>query len=232
VIRLKGAAKMRLRALEAWAWPWTITLAAAGLWLILPALASAQAGSAGAGDLGLPATSIAPAEGGAPPETAPPPAPAQHHVARPPAVHHTVAPKAAAAAVRSVTVEPAQARLLMKQDAWIYAEPSNRSAHIEKGEKGKFVIVTGSTHYFLRVRLKSGKEGYVLAEAVQLTAPADKFFMLTHDAPVLDAPNHWGKKLSEVHKGHAVHVVGIALSYMKIRMKSGLEGYIPSSALE
>jgi hypothetical protein len=35
-----------------------------------------------------------------------------------------------------------------------------------------------------------------------------------------------------VHQGHAVHVVGIALSYMKIRMKSGLEGYIPSSALE
>ena len=56
--------------------------------------------------------------------------------------------------------------------------------------------------------------------------------MLTHDAPVLDAPNHWGKKVSEVHQGHAVHVVGIALSYMKIRMKSGLEGYIPASALE
>jgi hypothetical protein len=93
-------------------------------------------------------------------------------------------------------------------------------------------MVTGSTHYFLRVRLMNGKEGYVLAEAVQLAAPADKLFMLTHDAPVLDAPNHWGKKLSEVHKGHAVHVVGIALSYMKIRMRSGLEGYIPSSALE
>jgi hypothetical protein len=29
-----------------------------------------------------------------------------------------------------------------------------------------------------------------------------------------------------------VHVVGIALNYMKIRMHSGMEGYIPSSALE
>lgn len=223
---------MRLRAPGDWAWPWTMALAAAGLWLILPALASAQAGSAGGGDLGLPATTIAPAEGAAPPATPPPPATTHHHAARPPAVHHTVASRAAAAPVRSVTVEPAQARLLIKQDTWIYAEPSNRSAHVQKGEKGKFVMVTGSTHYFLRVRLKSGKEGYVLAEAVQLTTPADKIFMLTHDAPVLDAPNHWGKKLSEVHQGHAVQVVGIAFSYMKIKMKSGLEGYIPSSALE
>ena len=93
-------------------------------------------------------------------------------------------------------------------------------------------MVTGSTHYFLRVKLKNGEEGYVLAEAVAVDTPADKIFMLTHDAPVLDAPNHWGKKLSEVHQGHAVHVVGIALSYMKIKMKSGLEGYIPASALE
>ena len=229
---------MKLRALGGWAWPWTMALAAAGLWLIVPALGLAQTGSAGGGDLGLPATTIAPADGAAPaersapPKTPPPQVPTHHHVSRPPAAHHTIAPRAAAAPVRSVTAEPAQARLLMKQDAWIYAEPSNRSAHVEKGEKGKFVMVTGSTHYFLRVRLKSGKEGYVLSEAVQVTTPADKLFMLTHDAPVLDAPNHWGKKISEVHKGHAVHVVGIALSYMKIKMKSGLEGYIPSSALE
>jgi hypothetical protein len=93
-------------------------------------------------------------------------------------------------------------------------------------------MVTGTTHYFLRVKLKSGQDGYVQAETVALATPADKLFMLTHDAPVLDAPNHWGKKVSEVHQGHAVHVVGIALSYMKIRMKSGMEGYIPSSALE
>ena len=122
--------------------------------------------------------------------------------------------------------------MLLKEDTWIYAQPSNRSAHVEQGEKGKFVTVTGTTHYFLRVKLKSGQEGYVQAAAVQVTTPADKLFMLTRDAPVLDAPNHWGKKVSEVHQGHAVHVVGVALSYLKIRMKSGLEGYIPSSALE
>lgn len=220
---------MRLRALGACAWPWTMALAAAALWLILPASAPAQTGSAG--ELGLPSTTIAPAEGEAPEE--PPPVTATHHRATPPpATHHVLANKAASAPVRSVPVEPAEAKLLLKQDSWIYAQPSNRSAHIEQGEKGKFVMVTGTTHYFLRVKLKSGQEGYVLAEAVQLTTPADKLFTLTHDAPVLDAPNHWGKKVSAVHQGHAVHVVGIALSYMKIRMKSGLEGYIPSSALE
>jgi hypothetical protein len=208
-----------------------MAFAAAGLWLILPAAASAQTGSTGGGELGMPSTTIAPAEGEAPAETPPP---ATTTLRRPPATRHTLASKstASAAPIKSVPAEPAHAKLLLKEDTWIYAQPSNRSAHVEQGEKGKFVMVTGTTHYFLRVKLKNGQEGYVQAAAVQITTPADKLFMLTHDAPVLDAPNHWGKKISMVHQGHAVHVVGIALSYLKIRMKSGLEGYIPSSALE
>ncbi|MGC1679387.1 MAG: hypothetical protein WA740_17780, partial [Candidatus Binataceae bacterium] len=55
-------------------------------------------------------------------------------------------------------------------------------------------------------------------------------FKLTANAAVLDKPDRWGKKLSEVHAGFDVHVVGIALSYVQIRMKSGLEGFIPTSA--
>src|SRR5512146_467551 len=164
---------MRLQARGARRWPCAMALAA-GLWLSLPpALAPAQTGSAGGGELGLPATTIAPAEEGAALETPPPPVTTHHRVAPPPQAHRPTASKAMAAPVRSVPVEPAQAKLLLKQDTWIYAEPSNRSAHVGKGEKGKFVMVTGSTHYFLRVRLKSGQEAYVLAEAVQLTAPAD-----------------------------------------------------------
>ena len=210
-----------------------MALAAAGLWLMLPASTPAQTGSAGAGELGLPSTTIAPAEGETPEETPPPATVTHRHVTPPPpAPHHARASSATAAPVKSVAAEPAQARLLLKQDTWIYAQPSNKSAQVEKGEKGKFVMVTGTTHYFLRVKLKNGEEGYVLAEAVAVDTPADKIFMLTHDAPVLDAPNHWGRKLSEVHQGHAVHVVGVALSYMRIKMKSGLEGYIPASALE
>ncbi len=223
---------MRLRALRACAWPWTMAFAAAGLWLILPAAAPAQTGSTGGGDLGMPSTTIAPADGAAPAEAPPPVTTTHHRVTPAPPAHRMFASKATAAPIKSVPAEPAQAKLLLKEDTWIYAQPSNRSAHVEQGEKGKFVMVTGTTHYFLRVKLKSGQEGYVQAAAVQVTTPADKLFMLTRDAPVLDAPNHWGKKVAEVHQGHAVHVVGIALSYLKIRMKSGLEGYIPSSALE
>jgi hypothetical protein len=220
---------MRLRALGVCAWPCPMALAGAALLVILSASAPAQTGSGG--ELGLPSTTIAPADAEAPEE--PPPVTVPHHRATPPPPpHHVLAPKAASAPVKSVPVEPVQAKLLLKQDSWIYAQPSNRSAHIEQGEKGKFVMVTGTTHYFLRVKLKSGQEGYVPAEAVQVATPTDKLFALTHDAPVLDAPNHWGRKVSAVHQGHAVHVVGVALGYMKIKMKSGLEGYIPSSALE
>jgi hypothetical protein len=56
--------------------------------------------------------------------------------------------------------------------------------------------------------------------------------MLTQDAAVLEAPNHWARKLAEVHRSHNVHVIGLALNYMQIRMKSGLIGFIPVSALQ
>jgi hypothetical protein len=220
---------MRLRGFRACAWPWTMALAATGLWLMLPVGAPAQTGSESKGELGLPSTTIAPAEGETP--SAPPPV-TTHHRTPVSAIHHPHVPGATAAPVKSVPVEPAQAKVLLKQDTWIYAQPSNKSAHVEKGEKSKFVMVTGSTHYFLRVKLKNGQDGYVMADAVEIAAPADKLFTLTHDAPVLNAPNRWGKKVSQVHQGHAVHVVGVALNYMKIRMHSGMEGYIPSSALE
>jgi hypothetical protein len=220
---------MRLRGFRACVWPWTMALAAAGLWLMLPVVVPAQTGSESKGELGLPSTTIAPAEGETP--QAPPPV-TTHHRTPAPAIHHPHVSSAMTAPVKSVPVEPAQAKVLLKQDTWIYAQPSNKSAHVEKGEKGKFVMVTGSTHYFLRVKLKNGQDGYVMADAVEIAAPADKLFTLTHDAPVLNAPNRWGKKMSQVHQGHAVHVVGVALNYMKIRMHSGMEGYIPSSALE
>jgi hypothetical protein len=62
--------------------------------------------------------------------------------------------------------------------------------------------------------------------------PTDKIFMLSHDAGVLEKPNRWAKKLAEVHHGHNVHVIGVSLNYAQIRMKSGLEGFIPMTAME
>jgi hypothetical protein len=98
--------------------------------------------------------------------------------------------------------------------------------------KDKYVIVTGSTHNYLQVKLKDGQTGFLDPAAVSLVAPTDKVFVLTKDASVLDQPNRFGKKLAEVHKTKNVHVVGLALNYMKIRMKNGLQGFIPITALE
>jgi Bacterial SH3 domain len=134
--------------------------------------------------------------------------------------------------VREPEIEPAKARLKVVEDSPVYAAPAKSSKHIEQLTRDKFVEVTGSTHYFLRVNLKNGQTGYVEPSAVELIKPADKVFVLTHDAPVLDKPNRWGKKLAEVHAGKNVHVVGLSLDYMQIRMKSGLEGFIPMTALE
>ena len=134
--------------------------------------------------------------------------------------------------VREPEIEPAKARLKVVEDSPVYAAPAKSSKHIEQLTRDKFVEVTGSTHYFLRVNLKNGQTGYVEPSAVELIKPADKVFVLTHDAPVLDKPNRWGKKLAEVHGGKNVHVVGLSLDYMQIRMKSGLEGFIPMTALE
>ena len=129
-------------------------------------------------------------------------------------------------------VEPAHALVKLNNDTAVLAKPDKTSKQIEQAQSGKFIDVTGATHYFLQVKLKSGDTGYIDPAAVELVKPTDKIFMLTSDSAVLEKPNKWSKKVSEVHKGHNVHVIGVALDYTKIRMKSGLEGYIPMRALE
>ena len=122
--------------------------------------------------------------------------------------------------------------MLIRNDTPAYLQPDKLSPVVVQLAAGKFIHVTGITHYFVQVKLKNGATAYVLADDAYLTVPADKIFRLTSDTPVLARPNKWAKPLAEVHQGHDVHVVGVALSYMKIRMKSGLEGYIVTTALE
>ncbi len=62
--------------------------------------------------------------------------------------------------------------------------------------------------------------------------PYDKQFLLMADSPVFSVPNQSGEKLAEVHRGKYIHVIGQALSYLKIRMKNGTEGYVPMSAAQ
>ena len=199
---------------------------------------SAPSFAAGTGEEDVPSTSIVPAEGpsGAAPVGSPASATSPSTSGKtwmpPPKglkpVHHASTKNS----VREPEIEPAQARLKVLEDSPVYASPAKSSKHIEQLTRDKFVEVTGSTHYYLQVRLKSGETGYIDPSAVELAKPADKVFVLTHDAGVLDKPNRWGKKVAEVHQSHNVHVVGVALNYMRIRMKSGLEGYIPTTALE
>ena len=194
--------------------------------------------AAGGAEEDVPSTSIVPAEGpsGAAPVNSPSsvtsPSTSGKTWMPPPKglkpVHHASSRNS----VREPEIEPAQARLKVLTDSPVYSAPAKSSKHIEQLTSGKFVEVTGSTHYYLQVKLKSGQTGYIDPAAVELAKPTDKVFVLTHDASVLDKPNRWGKKVAEVHQSHNVHIVGLALNYMKIRMKNGLEGYIPTTALE
>lgn len=139
---------------------------------------------------------------------------------------------AQAKASGTIEVEPAHARIRIRQDADIYARPSTRSRKIARAHASKFIQVTGSTRNFLRVQLKDGAVGYLLPAAVELVKPTDKVFSLTADSPVYSQPNRWGRVMSHVHKGHNVHVIGASLDYVKIKMRSGLEGFVPVGALE
>jgi len=174
-----------------------------------------------------PAPAAAPAEAPAP---VAPAAPAP--IATTPRPKPKAKPKHRIVVETSDEVEPAHAVVKLKDDTWVYSRPNKSSHHVAQVHMDKFINVTGSTHYYLRVQLKDGKVGYITPESVELTRPMDRTFFLTSDSPVYNRPNRWGRKVSAVHKGHAVHVIGVALEYMKIRMKDGLEGFIPSVALE
>ncbi|HJU12338.1 MAG TPA: hypothetical protein VJ728_15750, partial [Candidatus Binataceae bacterium] len=132
----------------------------------------------------------------------------------------------------SAAVEPTHAMLKLKQDASVYSRPESSSHTLERVHAGKFLNITGSTRSYLQVKLKGGTIGYVPISAVDLTRPQDKIMRLSTDAEVLSLPNRYGKRLSKVHQGHDVHVIGVSMNYVKIRMKSGLEGYIPMTATE
>jgi hypothetical protein len=185
----------------------------------------------------LPETTIAPAPTvaappgtsagfpeGPPPAVEAAPAPVSHHRARPASIHK--------AATYNGEVEPANAKLKLSADTWGYGLPAKSSSHVERLTAGKYVMATGTTRHYVRVKLKDGRTAYVPISTVELSRPTDKVFKLTKNTPVLSEPNHFGKRLAEVHQGHDVHVIGTSLNYMKIKMRDGLEGYIAMTALE
>jgi hypothetical protein len=168
------------------------------------------------------------ADEGAPPATVTSPRVSHSH----PRHYVTVSLPSYSAPSYSAAVEPTHAILKLKQDARAYAGPETSSRPLEDIPAGKFLNVTGSTHYFVQVKLKNGATGYVPIAAVELTRTEDKIMRLSSNAAVMSQPNRYGKKLSEVHQGHDIHAIGVSMNYIKIRMKSGLEGYVPMTAAE
>ncbi|HVN64610.1 MAG TPA: hypothetical protein VMT58_08220 [Candidatus Binataceae bacterium] len=190
---------------------------------------------AAAGEEAVPDTSVVPAAASTSPASpiSPNPTPAETGAAAVPKAkrpHHMAHHPARAASAPEV--EPATARLLVLKNGWAYEEPAKSSGRVQAITAGKYVNVTGNTRYYLRVQLRTGKIAYVEQSAVELVRPIDKVWRLHRNADVREKPNMWAKKVSEVHQGHDVHAVGIAPNYVKIRMKSGLEGFVPTSALE
>jgi hypothetical protein len=113
----------------------------------------------------------------------------------------------------------------------VLAAPSPNAKVIKTLNSGTYVTITGSTKAYLQIDT-GGHIGYIGSTAVQLVRPAEHIFRLTADSQVYSQPNRWGAVLAKVHQGHDVHVVGSALSYVKIQMKSGVEGFVPTTALQ
>ena len=59
------------------------------------------------------------------------------------------------------TVEPAKGKYALLQDTWAYRGPSVETGELKPVHAGKFVVVTGATPDFVRVRLRDGSVGYV-----------------------------------------------------------------------
>jgi hypothetical protein len=135
-------------------------------------------------------------------------------------------------AAEKIPTEPIDVRLEVTRNSWAYERPNQRSRRIKRIHAGRYVHVTALTPYYLRVELREGRTAYVDPEVVKLVQPVDKILTLADDSPVRERPNKWGKQLAEVNKGHHVQVVGVAPGYVQIRMRSGLEGFIPYSVLE
>ncbi len=139
---------------------------------------------------------------------------------------------AAFSAASAFEVEPASARLKIIGSGSVMANPWKMAKKIEPLDVGKVLIVTGSTRDYLQVRLKNGAVGYVEPTAVDLVKPTDQVFMVTSDSPIYERPNRFARTVGEVVHGKGVKVTGIALNYLRVKLRSGVVGFVPISALQ
>ena len=88
----------------------------------------------------------------------------------------------------------------------------------------KYVNVTGITPNYVRVLLKSGEVGFVPITAVRPD------FAVMHNFPVYEKPNQRSRQVASVHSPGSVQVIGNTPGYLKVRMRSGVEGFVPTEA--
>ena len=128
-------------------------------------------------------------------------------------------------------VEPAQGQYVLQEDSPAYRGPNAESGELRQVHAGKKIVVTGATRDFAQVTLKDGAVGYVRLFAIALLRPADNNFILSSDTPVYAGPHLANSTVATVHRGSYVHVVGVELYYLKIRLDNGTEGFIPVAAV-
>jgi len=148
-------------------------------------------------------------------------------------VRADIAPaRAPAEPLENFRIEYAQGSYRLMQGSIAYSFPSFRSRQLKAIGAGNLITVTGATLHFVRVRLDDGETGYIPISAVELFRPANRDYWLTADSPVYQRPNLLSPPIAEVHRTRNAHVIGVELNYLKIRMRNGVEGYIPVSAVE
>jgi Tfp pilus assembly protein PilF len=62
--------------------------------------------------------------------------------------------------------------------------------------------------------------------------PLNKVFLLTKNSPVYESPDTTSNVVGQVHKKKYVHVVGLAGSYLQIKLRNGTVGFVPETAAE
>ncbi|HTQ24750.1 MAG TPA: tetratricopeptide repeat protein [Candidatus Binataceae bacterium] len=62
--------------------------------------------------------------------------------------------------------------------------------------------------------------------------PIDRKFKLTKNSPVYQAADGSTSVVGQVHRGHFVHVTGIAGDWLQVTLRNGTVGYIPVAAAE
>jgi tetratricopeptide (TPR) repeat protein len=62
--------------------------------------------------------------------------------------------------------------------------------------------------------------------------PLDRKFKLTKDSPVYQGANSSTGVVGQVHRGHFVHVTGIAGDWLQVTLRNGAVGFIPVTAAE